>query len=157
MAKEVKDIVRIVEKDIDASLPAYYGLTKIKGVGWMFANAVLSALGIPKTKKLADLSEEEIQKIEDCIKNPKKYNIPSWLFNHRKERYTGEDKHYTGSDLDLKVELDIRRLKKIRAYRGIRHEMNLPVRGQSTRTHFKKMKGRGKKGVVVYKKEQQKK
>jgi small subunit ribosomal protein S13 len=154
---DVKEIVRIVERDIDASLPAYYGLTKIKGVSWMFANAVLSALNIPKTKKLGELTEEEIEKIEDCIKNPYKYNIPSWLFNHRKERYTGEDKHYSGSDLDLKVELDIRRLKKIRSYRGIRHEMRLPVRGQSTKTHFKKMKAKGKKGVVVYKKEQGKK
>ena len=154
MAK-VKDIVRIIDKDIDASLPVYYGLTKVKGVSWMFSNAVLAALNIPKTKKLSELTEEEIEKIEDALKNPSKYNIPSWLYNQKKERYTGEDKHYVGPDLDLKTELNIRRLKKIRAYRGIRHEMSLPVRGQSTKTHFKQMKGRGKKGKVIYKKEQQ--
>jgi small subunit ribosomal protein S13 len=148
----VKDIVRIIDKDIDASLPAYYGLTHVKGVSWMFSNAILAALGIPKLKKMGELTEEEIEKIEDAIKNPQKYNIPSWLFNQRKERYTGEDKHYAGPDWDLKVEMNIRRLKKIRAYRGIRHELSLPVRGQSTKTHFKKMKGRSKK--VIYKKEQ---
>ena len=149
----VKDIVRIIDKDIDASLPALYGLTKVKGVSWMFSNAVLAVLGIPKNKKLGELSEEEIEKIEDVLKNPSKYNIPTWLLNHRKERYTGEDKHYVGPDIDLKVELDIRRLKKIKTYRCIRHEMSLPVRGQSTKTHFKKLKGRSKK--IVYKKEQQ--
>jgi len=152
---KVKDIVRIVDKDVDASLPAYYGLTKVKGVSWMMANAVLAALNIPKLKKIGELTEEEVEKIEDALRNPLKYGIPSWMLNQRKERYTGEDKHYVGADWDLKVEMNIRRLKKIRAYRGVRHELHLPVRGQSTKTHFKKMKGRSKK--VIYKKEQGKK
>ncbi len=150
---KVKEVVRIVDRDINAELPVYFGLTRISGISWSFANAILQVLNINKRKKLKELSEEEIKKIEDVAKNPEKYNIPCWLYNNQKDYYTGENKHYIGADVKLKVEFNIRRLKKIRAYRGIRHELNLPVRGQSTKTHFKQMKKRGKKGVVVYKKQ----
>jgi len=151
-SEKVTEIIRLVDKDLNAEYPIYFALTRIRGISWSFANAILNVLNIDRSKKLKELSEEEIKKIEDVARNPSKYNIPSWLYNNQKEYYTGEDKHYISSDLKLKVEFNIRRLKKIRCYRGIRHELNLPVRGQCTRTHFKKMKKRGKKGVVVYKK-----
>ncbi len=148
-----EQVVRLIDRDVDANFPVYFGLTRITGISWSFANAILKVLGIDRNKKLSELSEEELEKIEDVARNPEKYNIPAWLFNNQKDYYSGENKHYISSDVKLKVEFNIRRLKKIRAYRGIRHELNLPVRGQSTKTHFKQMKKRGKKGVVVYKKQ----
>ena len=45
--------------------------------------------------------------------------------------------HLTGADLTLSKELDIKRLKKIKSYRGIRHSIGQPVRGQRTRSHFR--------------------
>jgi len=62
----------------------------------------------------------------------------SFLKNRRSDFKTGEESHIIGSELDMKKDFDIRRLKKIRAYRGIRHAAGLPVRGQRTRSHFRK-------------------
>ena len=61
---------------------------------------------------------------------------------------TGEDSHLLGSNLDLNEELDIKRLKKIRSFRGYRHAMGQPTRGQSTRSHFRTNR---KKGVGITK------
>ncbi len=51
---------------------------------------------------------------------------------------TGKDKHLTGNELKLQKEFDIRFLKKIKCYRGMRHAYGLPVRGQRTRGNFRK-------------------
>ncbi|MBU4308527.1 MAG: 30S ribosomal protein S13 [Nanoarchaeota archaeon] len=69
------------------------------------------------------------------MKNPK---LPEFLFNRLKDFETGENKYLVGSDLELKKEFDIKRLKKIKSYRGIRHAAGLPLRGQRTRSNFRK-------------------
>ena len=133
-----KKIIRIAKEDLDGDLPIERALWKIKGIGKNFAHAIRVALGYDSKKKLGELSEEEIKKLEDCIYNPKKYNIPSWLYNNRRDLETGEDMHLVGSELALKIKTRIDFLKKIRCYRGVRHWLNLPVRGQRTRAHFRK-------------------
>jgi len=133
-----KKIIRIAKEDLDGDLPVERALWKIKGIGKNFAHAIRVALGYDSKKKLGELSEEEIKKLEDCIYNPKKYNIPSWLYNNRRDLETGEDMHLVGSELALKIKTRIDFLKKIRCYRGVRHWLNLPVRGQRTRAHFRK-------------------
>ena len=128
--------VRILDTDIPINKNVYVGLTKIKGISFTLSNAICNYLGIDKFKKIKDLSEEEIEKlnkIEEIIKN-----LPPWLLNRRKDRETGENLHYFGSKLDLTTEFDIRRLKKIKCYKGIRHSLGLPVRGQRTKSHFRK-------------------
>ncbi|MEM4625171.1 MAG: 30S ribosomal protein S13 [Candidatus Aenigmatarchaeota archaeon] len=149
--KDEKGIVRIVGFDIDASLSVINGLRRIKGISFMFANAICKKLGINPRMKIGELSEEKIKEMENFIKNPK--DIPTWLLNRRKDLTTGKDIHLTGGDLDLKIKEDIEFLKKIRAYRGIRHEMGLPVRGQ--RTGGKSFR-KGKTIGVIKKKEAQK-
>lgn len=144
-----RGIVRIVGFDIDTSLSVINGLRKIKGINFIFANAVCKKLGINPRMKIGDLSEEKIKEIESFIKNPT--GIPSWILNRRRDLSTGKDLHLVGGDLDLKVKEDIEFLKKIRAYRGIRHEMGLPVRGQ--RTGGKSFR-KGKTIGVVKKKQQ---
>ncbi len=136
--KKTGKIVRIAKTDIDASLPFERSLWKIKGVSFMFAHAVRMALGYSYDTRIADLSKEEIKKIEDCILNPSKYGIPSWLYNRRKDRDTGKDLHLTASDLEIRHKFDIEFLKKIKCYRGIRHILGLPCRGQRTRAHFRR-------------------
>ena len=57
---------------------------------------------------------------------------------------TGVDKHLLGTDLDVTQENDIKRLKKIKAYRGIRHIHGQPSRGQRTKSNFRRNKGKHK-------------
>jgi len=139
-------IVRISSKDIEGGLKIYVGLTKIKGISWSMANTICKALNLDKNRKIGSLSKEEISKINDFMKNPK---MPEFLFNRKIDIAAGENKHLTGSDLELQKEFDIGRLKKIKSYRGYRHMANLPVRGQRTKSHFRKNK---KKGVGIKKK-----
>jgi small subunit ribosomal protein S13 len=67
-------------------------------------------------------------------------DIPSFLKNRQKDFTTGKDEHLFGPDLTLKGEFDIKRLRKIKSYKGIRHTNKLPVRGQRTKSHFRKNK-----------------
>lgn len=134
---EFRAILRIANAEIKGETPIAYAIAKVKGARFMFANAVCEVLKIDKTKKAGDFSEQEIEKIEDCLGNPAKYNIPAWMFNRKKDLDTGTDKHIVSVDLDLKKEFDIRRLKKIRTYRGWRHSLKLPVRGQKTKSSFR--------------------
>ena len=134
----MKQIVRLINVDIPGNTQIYYALTKIKGISYSFSNAICNVMDIEKTRKIGELSSEEIKKIQDIIKNPKQYNIPSFLYNRRKDLITGEDKHLIAADLKLQTELDIKRLKRIKSYRGIRHALGLPVRGQRTKAHFRK-------------------
>lgn len=138
--QETQAIVRIHGTDIPGSKGVYVGLTRVKGISFAISNALCKILKIEKNKKVDSLSKEDIEKISNEIKNPK---IPKFMMNRRNDLDTGEDKHLATTDLDLRKEFDIKRLKKIRSYKGLRHSRGLPVRGQRTRSHFRK-KGRNK-------------
>ena len=137
--KEKKDyderIIRLVSEDVRGGMRIYAGLVKIKGISWGVANAICKKLNIDKNKKVAELTEDELKKISEFVKNP---ILPSFMINRKFDFETGEDKHVTGSNLELKTEFDIKRLKKIRSYRGSRHIAKLPVRGQKTKSNFRK-------------------
>ncbi|MBI2057156.1 30S ribosomal protein S13 [Candidatus Pacearchaeota archaeon] len=122
-------IIRIMQKDIEGRMKLYPGLTKIKGISWSLSNAVCKKLGFDKNRKIESLSESEIKKLEE--------------FNRQKDFETGEDGHLIGSNLELRKEFDIKRMKKIKSYKGYRHVAGLPVRGQRTRAHFRKNRSRG--------------
>ena len=131
-------LVRILGQDMFGSKGIYVSLTKIKGVSWAIANAVCHNLGMNRAKKVAELSKDEIKKIEYELMH---VNVPVFMKNRRADIDTGEDLHLLAVNLDIKKEFDIKRLKKIKSYRGIRHSLGLPVRGQKTRSHFR-TKGR---------------
>lgn len=133
-------VVRILQKDIEGNVTIYSGLTKIKGISWSLSNAVCRKLNIDKKKKVSSFNKEEIKKIEDFIK---KLQVPAHLKNRQKDFETGEDRHLTGPDLDLRKEFDIKRLKKIKSYRGFRHVMGLPTRGQRTKSNFRRNRAKG--------------
>lgn len=138
-------LVRILSRDIEGKLNLYVGLTKIKGISWGFANAICKALNLDKKRKIGSLSKEEIEKVSEFIKKPK---IPTYLLNRKIDVETGENKHVTGNDLDLQKEFDIGRMRKIKSYRGLRHTLGQPVRGQRTKSHFRRNK---KKSVGIKK------
>ncbi len=138
--KDEERIVRIMSKDIEGGMKVYPGLTKIKGISWAISNAICKSLGFERQKKIGSLRGDDVQKIIDFLKNPK---IPVNLLNRRFDFEKGEDKHLTGNDLDLRKDFDIKRLKGIKSYRGLRHLSNLPVRGQRTKGNFRKNRMRG--------------
>lgn len=127
-------LVRIMDKDIQGSKNIYTGLTKIKGVSWAVSNALCLNLSFPRSKKISELTKPEILKIESFLEQ---MPVADFLKNRRSDLESGETKHYLSSDLDIKKEFDIKRLKEIKSYKGIRHAAKLPVRGQRTRSHFR--------------------
>ena len=139
---EVK-LIRILSKDIPAHKSVYAGLTLIKGISWAFSNAICKKLGISRNKKIEDLNKEEIREIEGFVDEG---NVRGFLVNRRKDLDSGADKHLIGSDLNLQKEFDIKRLKKIKSYKGARHAAGLPVRGQRTKSNFRR--NRKKSGAV---------
>ena len=138
--QETRRIVRVMTTDIDGSLSVERALRRIKGVSFMFSKSVCTAIGMDPKKKLGTLSESEVKSIEAFIKNPQ---LPSWMQNRRKDPETGETSHLTMAGLDLKKRDDINMLRKMRAYKGIRHELGQPVRGQRTRSSFRTSKSVG--------------
>jgi small subunit ribosomal protein S13 len=142
---ELVKLVRILQKDIKGTKKLYHGLCEIKGVSWAFSNAVVKILKLDKNKRIQDLSGEEIKRIEELLRNPE--SMPLFLINRKNDRDSGEDKHLVGTDWDLQKEFDIKRMKKIKSYKGVRHAAGQPVRGQRTKSHFRKNKKKsGMKG-----------
>ncbi|MFH1053009.1 MAG: 30S ribosomal protein S13 [Candidatus Woesearchaeota archaeon] len=138
--KDFRHIVRIGNTDLDGSKPIYHALTKIKGVGVMFANLVCFKTKTDKYAVTGNLTNEQIKKLDDFVLTPK--DIPSWMSNRRRDYETGSDMHLIGGDIDFFVDNDLKRLKMIKSYRGIRHMFHLPVRGQRTKSNFRKNKGK---------------
>ncbi|NOQ56400.1 MAG: 30S ribosomal protein S13 [Nanohaloarchaea archaeon] len=133
-----KNIIRIKGTDIFSDKKLSIGLTAITGVDYNLSRAVLHVGGFDQNSLVESLSEKDIEKIETIIETPTKFGIPAWLVNRRNDYVTGDDMHLIGSDIRLTLRDDINRLRKIRAYRGIRHELGLPVRGQRTKSSFRK-------------------
>jgi small subunit ribosomal protein S13 len=135
-------LVRIMSTDIPGSKNVFIGLTRIKGISFSMSNAICLLLKLDKKRKISTLTKEEIEQIRETIKNP---NVPDYMKNRRNDFDNGETKHLTMTDLDLKKEFDIKRQKKTKSYKGVRHSRGLPVRGQRTKSHFRRA---GKKKAV---------
>lgn len=133
-----KTIVRIAGTDLDGEKQAWIALKGIKGIGFTMSKAICKAAGIDPRIKLKELDEKQIEKLEEVIKDPAKFDIPSFLFNRRKDWETGKDLHLTSSELEIQTKFDIQRMIDIKSYKGIRHMLGLPVRGQRTRSSFRK-------------------
>ena len=140
--------VRIANTDLDGNKPIASALRKIKGVSFMFSSMVCNIAGIDKMTKSGNLSDEEIKKIDDILNNPLKYNAPLWMLNRRRNYEDGRNFHAVTGDLSFTNENDIKRMKKIRSYKGVRHGQGLPVRGQRTKSNFRKNKGKASLGVA---------
>ena len=150
MSSEFKHIVRVAGKDLDGMKKVAIALADIKGVNYDLANAIVNALKIDSRMKLGALNDRQISEIQDCLKDPTKIGIPTFMSNHKKDPETGIDTHYIGSDLDFVLKAEIDREKALASWRGVRHSLGLKVRGQRTRTTGRKGRAVGvKKGVKV--------
>ena len=112
-------MARISGVDLPNEKRVEIGLTYIYGIGRTSSNKILAATGINPDTRVKDLSEEEIALIR----------------KHIEANYTVE------GEKRKNVALDIKRLKEIRCYRGLRHIANLPVRGQSSKQNARTRKG----------------
>ncbi len=133
--------------DVQGTLKASYAVAQVKGVSMSLSNAILKKAGVNPDLRVGFLTESDISKIEDVIKDPAKYNLPVWLFNRRKDSATGKDLHLISADLALKTKTDVDEAKEIKSWRGYRHAYGLKVRGQRTKTT-----GRAGKALGVKKK-----
>jgi small subunit ribosomal protein S13 len=107
-----------------------FGLTLIYGIGWTRAKNILKSVNINGNKKIGQLSEEELRRITDFIE--KNYKVEG--------------------ELREEINENIKRLKEINSYRGLRHIKGLPVRGQRTRSNARTKRGK-RKTVGALKKE----
>ncbi len=144
---DFRHFVRIANTDLNGAKPIGSSLRQIKGVSFMFSNLICHLANIDKQKRTGDLNEEEIRKINDILNNPLKLNAPSWMLNRRKDFETGQDRHLISADLTFTQDNDIKIMKKIKSYKGIRHILEQPVRGQKTKSNFRKNKGKVHLGV----------
>lgn len=137
--KEKKDddfkyIIRIANTDVDGHKNVVNGLTAIKGIGMRVSTFIVDQSGINRTKKVGDLSDKEVKSINKALEGLNE-NAPKWMVNHRKDMETGKDLHVIGSEIDMRLRDEINMMKKIRSYKGIRHERGLRCRGQRTRAN----------------------
>jgi small subunit ribosomal protein S13 len=133
--------------DTPGTLKTFYAVGEIRGISSSLSNAILKKAGVNPDLRVGYLTDSEVSKIEDVIREPAKYNIPTWLFNRRKDTETGKDSHLLSADLALRNKTDIDQAKEIRSWRGYRHAYSLKVRGQRTKTT-----GRAGKALGVKKK-----
>ncbi len=141
--QEFQQLVRLCGADIDGNKKFYHALRKIKGISYSFSNAICHMTKIDRNVKIGSLRDEDLKKVEDMMNNPLGHEIPSWMLNRRKDYDEGTDKHLISTDIHFKVDFDIKNMKKIKSYKGMRHALGLPVRGQKTRSHFRKGKSVG--------------
>lgn len=140
--KEVKRIVRFMATDIDGSTPTGKALRRIKGISFMLSNAICIMTNTDSKKVIGLLGETELRGLENAV-NILNTTMPKWMLNRRKDMETGSDLHLTGTKLDLQKREDINLLRRIKAYRGVRHELGQPSRGQRTRSSFRTQKSVG--------------
>ncbi len=140
-----KGIVRIVGKDIKGEKSLKWALLEIKGFGHTLSHAVAKVieekLGIPPERRVGELSEEELKKVEELLRNVHRY-LPSFMLNRCKDYVSGKDVHVIMNDLGFAVRQDIEREKNIFTWRGFRHMYGQKVRGQRT-------KNTGRTGIAV--------
>jgi small subunit ribosomal protein S13 len=139
--EDFKYIVRLANTDLDGNKQVVFALTGIKGIGNRMAEILVKNSGVPKFAKIGSLSEDEINRLAEAIEALAE-KTPGWLMNRRRDSLTGEDIHLIDTDILTFLRDDINLLKKIRCYRGIRHEQGKKVRGQRTRSN-------GRTGLTV--------
>jgi small subunit ribosomal protein S13 len=122
-------MARIAGVDLPSKKRAEIGLTYIYGIGRTRSNSILYRAGVDPNKKVAELTEDEVNRIRQII----------------------EEEGAVEGDLRKEISLNIKRLIEMGSYRGVRHRRGLPVRGQRTHTNARTRKG-PRRGTVANKK-----
>jgi len=151
MSEEFRHIVRISGTDLDGAKKIGYGLSKIRGIDVGLALALVKVVGLDPEMQVGRLSEGDVSKLEEAIRNPADFGIPVWMLNRQKDLESGKNSHIVGSDLALRVKMDIEFMKSVQSWKGTRHSLGLKVRGQRTKTSGRtgRVIGVAKKRIVA--------
>jgi small subunit ribosomal protein S13 len=117
-------MARIVGVDLPKNKRGEISLTYIFGIGRSRAQSILDAAGVDRSTKVKDWNDDQIAGIRRVINETEDYKVEG--------------------ELRSSVQLNIKRLMDIGSYRGIRHRIGLPTRGQSTKNNARTRKGRKK-------------
>ncbi len=134
---EIRHIVRIAGTDLEGKRSVQYALTGIKGISRRTAKILSVNSGLNPQATLGYLKDAEIEKLQSSVDSITMI-IPSWMANRQNEIMSGEDRHLIGTDVLLGLNEDLNLMKKMRSYKGVRHERGLRVRGQRTRSTGRK-------------------
>jgi small subunit ribosomal protein S13 len=144
--RSLKGIVRLAGNDLNGELKLERALMYIKGIGHTMrvalANYISKTFNIPKDTKLNNLSEEQLETINNLLYSIDDKILPPFLLNRRNDMATGKNMHVIMNDLDFAVRHDIELKKRIRSWQGYRHIKGQKVRGQRT-------KNTGRTGATV--------
>ena len=116
---EERHKARIAGVDLPRDKRVEIGLTYIYGIGKTSAIRILADAGVDPDTRVRDLTQDDVKKISEVI----------------------DETQVVEGDLRREIQLNIKRLKEIGCYRGIRHRKGLPVRGQKTKTNARTCKG----------------
>lgn len=142
MSKESENfrhIVRLGNRDVPGYFALDQGLMLIYGISHRVSKIIKDVFEEKQNKKIIKvgyLEDKDVEVIEEIIENLDKY-VPSWLLNRPKIREGGH-KHLIMAELQLSQRKELQRLGKIKSYRGLRLQWGLPVRGQKTKSTFRK-------------------
>ena len=125
---EFQHILRIQNTNVKGKDKVMYAITAIKGIGRRFSNLVLKLAEVDLNKRAGELSEAEINKVNDILADPTQYGVPKWFLNRQSDPVEGTASQLIANQVDSKLRDDTERLKKIRAHRGLRHYWGLKVR-----------------------------
>ena len=140
-----RNLVRVAGTDLDADKPVFAAIARIKGISHTMSMAVCKVSEVDPFQSLGKLGEKEITAIEAVIKDPASFGLPRWMLNRRSDPETGKDSHVSGADVKVTMQFDIKRMVDKKSYKGVRHMLGLTVRGQRTKSSFRKG---GSVGVV---------
>lgn len=130
-------LVRVLGTDLDGDKKVGTAILKIRGVSHSFSKAICGAAKIDSNKKLGSFTENEIAELEQAIKSPLELGVPVWIVNRRKNIEDGKDLHVSSAGVDVSTKFDVKRMIDKKSYKGVRHMLGLPVRGQRTRSSFR--------------------
>ena len=114
-------MARISGVDLPREKRIEIGLTYIYGIGRARATKILAETGVDPSTRVKDLTDEEVNRIRDYVES--------------------DSENLIEGDLRREIAMNIKRLREIGCYRGIRHRKGLPVRGQKTKTNARTCKG----------------
>lgn len=122
----INDMARIAGINIPNNKRIEVALTYVYGIGQQTARKILEKTGVNPDTRVKDLSEEEVNKLRDSV----------------------EKEHKVEGDLRREVLMNIKIMKDIKSYKGIRHIKHLPARGQRTKTNSRTVRG-NKRGTAA--------
>ncbi|WML67479.1 MAG: 30S ribosomal protein S13 [Methanoregula sp. SKADARSKE-2] len=131
--EEIRYFVRVGTTDLDGTKSVRVALTGITGVGRHTSMIISRMADVDELALLGKLDEASVNRIRAAVEAYAS-KIPTWMANRPKDIYTGETKHLFGGDIALTRDEDVNLMRKIRCYKGIRHETGQKVRGQRTKS-----------------------